>query len=238
MLDKLRTALGIPIEVYTPPYYGAVVETQLSGAVQLARLGPATYESAKRANPRLTVFATYSNRAKAFQAAGPFYHALLVVRADSGLADIESLKGKRLALVDPQSTSGFLVPNRVFAKQIGKDLHAYFGEAVYSGSHTQAVKRLLAGQVDAAFVGSQNLAWALAALPAQPAQVRVLWRSAPLPADPFVLRGELCDSLKEKKRGAFLERGGETDYAVLANLNVVRFVPVSDRDYQVIRDMR
>lgn len=232
LLDRLQASLGMPVEVYTPPSYGAVMEALLSGAVQVARLGPASYVSAKRADPQLTAFASYANKANAFQAAGPFYHSLLIVRAGGGITDIAALRGKRLALVDPESTSGSLVPRRIFARQIDGRLEAYFGRIGYSGSHTQSVDRLLAGQVDAAFVGSQNLAAAVAADPAKLPKVRVLWRSAAIPADPFVFRGQLCAGIKDKIRAAFLEQG---DAAVLDKLNVVRFLPVSDQDYQVVR---
>ncbi|MGZ9269019.1 MAG: PhnD/SsuA/transferrin family substrate-binding protein, partial [Candidatus Binatia bacterium] len=108
LLEKLQAALGIPVEVYIAPSYGAVVEALLSGAVQLARLGPASYVSAKRIDPQLTAFASYTTKATVFQTAGPFYHSLLIVSAASRIRSIDSLRGKRLALVDPDSTSGAL----------------------------------------------------------------------------------------------------------------------------------
>lgn len=238
LLDKLQATLGIPVDVYTPPSYGAVTEALLSGTVHLARLGPASYVSARRADPQLTPFATYANKATVFQAAGPFYQSLLIVRADSGIREFGALRGKRLALVDPDSTSGALIPKHGFAKQIGTRLESYFAQVGYSGSHTQSVKRLLAGQIDAAFVGSQNLAAEVAARPAIEHQVRIMWRSAPIPADPFVFRGQLCAAVKDKLRSAFLNHGGAQSAAVLDRLNVIRFVPVSDRDYQIIRDIQ
>lgn len=237
LLDRLQAALGMPVEVYTPPSYGAVVEALSSGAVQLARLGPASYVAARRADPQLTAFASYANRNNAFQAAGPFYHSLLIVRADSGIADSGALRGKRLALVDPESTSGSLIPKRIFAKQIGTSLESYFAQVGYSGSHTQSVDRLLAGQVDAAFVGSQNLAAAVSADPEKVSRIRVIWRSGPIPTDPFVFRGQLCDGLKDKIRATFLDHGGARNAAVLDKLNVTRFVPVSDQDYRIVHEI-
>lgn len=237
LLDTLRKGLGIPVEVYAAPSYGAVVEALSSGAVHLARLGPASYLSARRADPQLTAFATYANKASLFQPAGPFYHSLLIVRADSGIADVDALRGKRLALVDPDSTSGALVPRHFFGKRLGRKLEAHFAQVGYSGSHTQSLAKLLAGQVDAAFVGSQNLASDLAANPTMAPRIRVIWRSASLPADPFVMRGQLCDSVKRGIREAFFDRGGRQRAAVLQKLNVTRFVPVSDRDYQAVREL-
>ena len=237
LLDQLRAALGIPVEIYAAPSYGAVVEALLSGAVHLARLGPASYVSARRADPMLTAFASYATKASTFQPAGAFYHSLLIVRAGARIADLNALRGKRLALVDPESTSGALIPRHVFAKQIGQPLESYFSQVGYSGSHTQSVNRVLAGQVDAAFVGSQNLAAETASDPAREKQFRVVWRSGPIPTDPFVFRGQLCEDLKEKIRGAFFNRGGPQSADVLDRLNLARFVPVSDQDYRIVRDI-
>jgi phosphonate transport system substrate-binding protein len=236
LLEELRSVLGIPVETYVPSSYGAVVEGLLSGAVQLARLGPASYVAAKRADPQLTAFATYVHKANAYQEAGAFYYSLLIVRADSGIKNVESLRGKRLALVDPQSTSGSLIPRHVFAKQVGSALENYFGQLGYTGSHVQSINRLLAGHADAAFVGSVNLAAALAD-PAAMRKVRVIWRSQAFPHDPFVYRGQLCSGLKEKIRNVFLQVGGARKAATLENLDGVRFVPVTDADYQPVREI-
>jgi phosphonate transport system substrate-binding protein len=236
LLEELRAVLGIPVETYVPSSYGAVVEGLLSGAVQLTRLGPASYVAAKRADPQLTAFATYVHKANAYQDAGAFYYSLLIVRADSGIDNIAALRGKRLALVDPQSTSGALIPRHVFAKQVGSALDNYFGQIGYTGSHVQSVNRLLAGQADAAFVGSVNLAAALAN-PAATRKVRVIWRSQAFPHDPFVYRGQLCGGLKDKIRKVFLQAGGARKAATLENLDGVRFVPVADADYQPVREI-
>lgn len=237
LLDQLRAALGIPVEVYAAPSYGAVVEALLSGAVHLARLGPASYVSARRADPLLTPFASYANKASRFQPAGAFYHSLLIVRAGTAIVDVPSLRGRRLALVDPESTSGALIPRHVFAKQVGRPLEAYFSQVGYSGSHTQSIDRVLAGQIDAAFVGSQNLAAETALHPGKERRIRVVWRSGPIPTDPFVFRGQLCDDLQEKIRAAFFNRGGPQSPDVLDKLNVARFVPVSDQDYRIVHEI-
>jgi phosphonate transport system substrate-binding protein len=236
LLEELRAVLGMPVEIYVPPSYGAVGEGLLSGAVHLARLGPAGYVAAKRADPELTAFASYERKANAYQEAGAFYYSLLIVRADSGIQNIEAARGKRLALVDPQSTTGSLVPRHVFAKQVGKSVETYFGQVGYSGSHVQSVNRVLGGQSDAAFVGSASLAAAVTDA-ATMRKIRVIWRSKAIPYDPFVYRGQLCKGLKDKIRGVFLNGDGARRAAALQNLDGVRFVPVSDLDYQAVRDI-
>lgn len=44
--------------------------------------------------------------------------------------------------------------------------------------------------------------------------------------------------LQDRLRTAFLGEGGRQAADVLDKLNVTRFVPVSDRDYQIIRDLQ
>lgn len=236
LLQGLRAALGIPVEIYAPPSYGAVVEGLLSGAIQLARMGPASYVAAKKADPQLTPFASFEHKANAYQPAGAFYYSLLIVRADSGIANIAAVHGKRLALVDPQSTSGALIPRHVFSKQVSQPLESYFGQVGYTGSHVQSINRVLEGRADAAFVASVNLA-AVLSDPAAMRKVRVIWRSQAFPLDPFVYRGQLCEGLKKKIRDVFLKNDGARRAAVLENIDGVRFVPISDQDYQPVRDI-
>jgi phosphonate transport system substrate-binding protein len=236
LLEELRLVLGIPVEMYVPSSYGAVGEGLLSGAIHLARLGPAGYVTAKKADPQLTAFASYVHKATAYQDAGAFYYSLLIVRADSGIENIESLRGKRLALVDPQSTTGSLIPRHIFAKQVGTSIDTYFGQLGYTGSHLQSVNRVLGGQADAAFVGSASLSAAVTD-PATMKKIRVIWRSKAFPYDPFVYRGQLCKGLKEKISSVFLKGSGARRATTLENIDGVRFVPVSDRDYQAVRDI-
>jgi phosphonate transport system substrate-binding protein len=236
LLEELRSRLGIAVETYVPSSYGAVVEGLLSGAVHLAHLGPASYVAAKRADQNLTPFASYALKANAYQEAGAFYYSLLIVRSDSKYASPASLRDKRVMLVDPNSTSGFLVPRHVFAKEVGAPLEQYFGQLGYTGSHLASIDQVLRGQADAAFVGSGNLASALAD-PVARQKIRVVWRSGPIPLDLFAYRGQLCDSLKAKIRGVFLGSGNPQKSAVLDKLGASGFVPVSDQDYQVVREI-
>lgn len=237
LIKNLQSALGVPVEVITPASYGGVVEGLIGGAVHVARLGPASYIAAKRQDGQVEAFASYFRKDNQYQDAGAFYHTLLVVREDSSFKTLDSLRGKRLALVDPGSTSGALVPRQVFPKSTGLPLDRHFGRIVYAGSHDLAARRVVEGQDDAAFVASVNLASYSADAQQPQAPFRILWRSSPIPLDPFVYRGQLCSEVKEKIRAVFLPQEGRQDRKVLENLNAIRFVPVGDKDYDIIRSM-
>lgn len=237
LFADLQAALGIPVEVVMPTSYGAVIEDLLSGAVDLARLGPAAYVSAKRQDPGITAFATVSRKQPGQSEEDTFYHSILIVRKGSPYQTIASLRGRKVALVDPDSTSGALIPRHVFTREIQMPLEKYFGPMVYSGAHDQSIANLKKDRIDAAFVSSASLN-----MPAENSGIRrddflTLWRSAPIPRNPFVLRSRLCADIKKKIISVFLDSGGKANENLMRQLNVTRFVAVSDKDYQIVRDL-
>ena len=156
----------------------------------------------------------------------------------SGKHDLSKLRGARLVLTDPVSTSGSLLPRRQFEASLGQTLERYFGSVSFSGSHGRSIQSVLKGDADAGFISSIQLEEALLTGRLDKGQVRVLWSSEPIPNDPFVYRGALCEGLRKQIRSAFL--GEEADQELgemLRRLKSVRFVPVDDRLYQPIRDL-
>ena len=77
------------------------------------------------------------------------YYSVFYVKANSPYQKIEDLKGKSIALVDPNSTSGNNVPRYAMDK-MGIKPDEFFGKVVYSGSHVNAVMALNQGTVDVA----------------------------------------------------------------------------------------
>lgn len=238
LFNDLEKSLGIPVEAITPASYGAVNEGLLAGAVDVARLGPATYVSAHKSDPQITPFATLMNMADAFSDGNTAaYYSLLIVRQHGPVTSISGLKGKRLALADPESTSGALIPLHVFARQLGTTLDKYFSRIGYSGNHEQSVSAVLNQEVDAAFVASANLGTLIAAGKVNRADVRVLWKSAPIPFDPFVYRGQLCEDIRKKIRAVFFNKRSANVRATLDKLRAREFVPAPDKNYDIIRGL-
>ncbi|QAU34465.1 phosphate/phosphite/phosphonate ABC transporter substrate-binding protein [Janthinobacterium sp. 17J80-10] len=237
LFDALQSATGLPVDVVKTSSYGAVVEGLLAGAIDLANLGPAAYISARRADARIVAFASTAKKTGAFQEEGAFYNALLVVRQKSAFTSLDSLRGKRLALVDPDSASGAQIPRQAFSVRVNAPLERYFGQIGYTGSHDRAALALLAGQVDAAFISSSLLSSLVERGEADASDFRVLWRSGAIPRNPFVYRDQLCSAIKEKIRAVFLGKEGRSRQILLGRIKAVRFVPIADADYQILRDL-
>jgi len=237
LLSALESELGRPVDAVAPSSYSSVVEGLLAGSVDIAMLGPASYATAKNGDPDIHAFATYASKAGAFQEEGPYYRSLLIVRSDSRFHSRESLRGAKVALVDPISTSGAVLPRHFFKALVNEPLERFFGSLVYTGGHDKSASAVASGKVDAAFVASVILSDFVGNGKAAARDYTVLWKSEPIPLDPFVYRGSLCPPLKEKIRKVFLRNNGEEFRDALGGLNSTRFSPISDEKYKVIRDV-
>jgi len=76
------------------------------------------------------------------------YKGQIVVRADSGIKTLADLKGKVMCWVDPNSTSGYIVP-RIMLKANGIDPDKDFAKTVESGSHNNVITAVYNGDCDA-----------------------------------------------------------------------------------------
>ncbi len=238
LFEDLEHTLRMPVEIITPASYGAVTEGLLAGAVDIARLGPATYVSVRKSDPQITPFATLLRIADGFsEGNASAYYSILIVRQHGPITSIAGLKGKRLALADPESTSGALIPLHVFSRQLGTSLDKYFLRIGYSGNHEQSVAAVLNKEADAAFVASANLGSLIAAGKVKRSDVRVLWKSAPIPFDPFVYRGQLCEDIKKKIRSVFFNKKSANVKNTLNAIRAQEFVAAEDRNYNIIRNL-
>ena len=238
ILDQLAKNTGKKIEFYMPTSYSSVIEALLGKWVDVAVLGPEAYVIAKSKDPTVEVFGTYSRLKNGIQDAGPGYKSILITKKGSKFNDLASLKGGVLALVDPASTSGGLVPENVFPKLSNlPPLKTYFARVVYSGGHDLSSISVAEGKVDGAFVASHRFMETVNAGKVKLEDFNVLWSSPLIPQDPFVYRNTLCDDLKKKIADTFLlVDQNEDGKKYLANVKSEKVVKMVDADYNIVRD--
>jgi phosphonate transport system substrate-binding protein len=203
LLDRLSTALNMPVRLVPSSSYESVVDAIVSGGVDMAWLGPAAYVMAYRRDPRIEPFASLTINHGFFTPAGHHYQALLL--APRGTVDnLDQLRGKHVALSDPASTSGSVIPATEFSTRVQQPLSQFFSSVVYSGSHDKSLDALLERRVDAAFVASVRADAYLNSGRIDRDTFAVLWRSEPIYYDPYVFSGSLCAAFKSKIREAML----------------------------------
>ena len=237
--DRMENLTGKKIQFFMPTSYASVVEGLLSKFVDVAVLGPYSYVIANSKDKSIEVFATYAKRPGYMQEEGPGYRGVLISKRGSKFTTIDSLKGSTLGLTDPGSTSGNLMPRVAFTKVIGKDLEKFFGKVVYTGSHELSSVAVVKGKVDAAFVATHRFDNVVSKGEASLDGVNILWKSDPIPQDPFVYRNTLCENIKAKIRETFLDLKGQPGAKkFLDNVKSNKFVKMSSDDYNIIRDLK
>src|SRR5439155_7132337 len=78
------------------------------------------------------------------------YNAQILVRSDSGINDLNGLKGKKFAFVDPISASGYVYPTLVVKQKTGQEPKTFFSQTIFAGGHPQAALAVYNKQVDGA----------------------------------------------------------------------------------------
>ena len=140
----LSREIGVPVKLRIAGDYAAVIEGQRAEQIHIAYYGPASYARARMIGVKTTPFAIEVNKGGV-----KGYYSVFYVKANSPYQKIEDLKGKSIALIDPNSTSGNNVPRYAMDK-MGIKPDEFFGKVVYSGSHVNAVMALSQGTVDVA----------------------------------------------------------------------------------------
>jgi len=232
----LEKELGIRIEMFRATSYTAVIEAMRAEKIELAMFGPLAYVlAAERANARPIV-----STGSADGQVGVYYSVLLTNR-DTGVQNIDDVKARAaeltLAFVDPASTSGYLVPKGFF-KSIGIDVDKAFKEVVFAGGHDAA---LLAVHARTAHLGTTTEARHRRGVEAgiiDGADVRVIWRSDPIPNSPFAVRGDLDKALVARIQQAFLDMHVKAPEAFAQWVrDEEAYVAVTDADYEFVRQV-
>lgn len=166
------------------------------------------------------------------------YYSYIIVPKDSPTKSLDGLKGKSFAFTDHLSNSGKLVPEYLLAKK-GENSKTFFSSTVYSGSHDGSIKAVADKLVDGAAVDSLIWEYLNNTRPEVTRKTRILLKSAPYANHPFVVHPSLDPVLKQKLRTALLSahtkpKGKE----LLAKMSINRFVPIDDKAYDSIREVK
>ncbi|MDD1823881.1 phosphonate ABC transporter substrate-binding protein [Photobacterium sp. ZSDE20] len=216
LLDDLGEALGKPVKAYFAPDYAGIIQAQRFGKVDFAYYGnKAAMEAVDRADAE--VFARYIDE-DGLQG----YYSLLIVNAENDnintLEDVlEQHKTLKLGNGDPNSTSGFLVPN--FAAFANNGISANDFHRNVTASHGANVMAVANNQVDVATNHTMNLVRIKESNPELFKKLKVVWKSELIPSDVVTYRKNLDAYMKKKARDFFVNYGKNGNQQQLDNLH-------------------
>ncbi|CAN7296949.1 phosphonate ABC transporter substrate-binding protein [Pararhizobium sp. LjRoot238] len=247
--DHLKTALNVEkVSFFPAADYDGVIQGLLGGTLDFAELGASGYAKiylakADAVEPILTTEQTDGSTG---------YYSIMVARKDSGITKVEDLKGKKLGFADPDSTSGYLIPNVTLPETIGMPVKEFFAETGFGGGHENLVLEVLKGTFDAGTTFGSGIGEFKEGYTSGNLRKMVdkgildmndlveLWRSPLIPNGPTVVRSSLSADVKAKFK-QFMMDLPKTDAACFAAVEggeYKGFVEVNSDFYKPIIDAR
>lgn len=242
--------LGVETKLFAPADYNGVIQGLLGGTIDMAWLGASGYAKTYLSDPE----AVEPVLVKVNTDGGYGYYSVGFARKDSGITSLEDMKGKAFGFGDPNSTSGYLIPSIEIPNKINASMESgdYFGEVKFTGGHEQTIVAVANGDVDGGVTWADGLGeWedgyqsgalrrAVDAGLVDMNDMVEIWKSAPIPEGPVVLRKALPADVKEKMT-ALMDNLSEIDrdcfYGVAAG-EAKSFDAISHEAYEVIIEAR
>ena len=235
----LQTTFDVPVRLFAASDYAGVLQAFSAGQIEMASMGPSVYAGAWiDTNGRVEPLLVPEERDGTIS-----YVSVMVVRADSGITNLEGMRGKSLAWADANSASGYLVPRFLLRRAgLGLENGQYFSRTGFAGGHEQGIVALLQRQFDAAVTWTSgqgdiaqghtrgNLRAMVEKGMLNMRDLRIIWTSDPIINGPITGRSELPQSFKDditnfhlalpKSHPAIyeqIERGGGTGYRTVTH---------------------
>lgn len=235
-LEKyLNQETQIHVKVEIPVNYIAVVEAFGSKRADAAIINTMGYILA---NEKYQVQA----RLKLINRGREEYYGQIITRADSPIKSVKDIDQKKFAFVDPASTSGYLLPLRLFQQKNVK-----IKEHVFLGKHDTVVQAVYQKKVDAGATfytppdedgTPKDARWLLRLqYPDVYEKIKILELTGPIPNDPLAFRKDVPEEFKKKISEAMMKyiKTAEGKEILLGMYHITDFKPAEDKDYDIVR---
>ncbi len=225
----LSEELGVKVEGFTATNYVGVVEGLGSGQVDFGFIPPFAYVLANKESDAEVILTAVNKSGQAK------YRSQFIVAKDSDIKSFEDVRGKKVAFVDPSSTSGYLFPGAHLIEN-GIDIESDM-EYVYGGGHDKALQLLLNGDVDVAttFVDARDRY--KEDFPDAIEKTEILGYTDYIPNISVTVKGDMDQDMRDKISGALLNIAATEEGSELLKelFNMYGFEKALDEDYDVIR---
>ena len=223
--DYLEKELGKKVDLVVTTDYSSMIEAMRFGRIDIAYFGPLSYVLAK-GKADIEPFAAMVSDGK------PTYRSVVIANANANVNSLSDIKGKKVAFGDRASTSSHLIPKTLMAEAGVVNDRDY--QQHFVGSHDAVAVNVANGNAEVG--GLSEVIWKtlLERKLVDAGKVKVIAYSKEYPQYPWTMRSDLKPELKDKIRTTFVNL---KDPAVLKNFKADGFAPITDNDYDVIRDL-
>jgi len=218
LTEKLGEPVHISLQVASS--YAQGVDDLVTGRVDFARMGPASYVASKDRNPDLQLLAMESKKGK------KVFYGIICVQEQSAIKEIAQLKGHTFAFGNERSTIGRYLSQYLLSKQgiYAHDLASY----EYLQRHDRVGTAVGAGQYDAGALKESTFK----KLKAKGVKIRELTRF-PNVTKPWIANSKMSKTIFNALKQSLVEF---TDLAALKMIKKQGFLLATDDDYAIIRE--
>ncbi len=132
------------------------------------------------------------------------YEMEIITSPDSGIADVEGIRGQQLAFTSETSNSGFKAPSAILRSEFDMEAGTDF-EPVFSGKHDNSILGVANGDYPAAAIANSVLARMVERDVVSSDQIVSLYKSQTFPTTGYGTVYNLTPELQESIRQAFFD---------------------------------
>jgi len=247
--EPLKAATGVSeVQFFPSPDYNGVIQGLLGGTIDIAIMGASSYAAIYLQDPEAVDPILTTKQ----EDGSTGYHSIMVARADSGITDLAGSKGKKLGFADPDSTSGYLVPNVSLPAELGMPIDEFYSETGFGGGHENLVLGVLDGTFDVGTTFGSGVGEFSEGYTSGNLRIMVdkgmldmddlveLWQSPLIPNGPLMVSNKLPDDMKQKVEDFFvgLPAADFECFDAFTAGGYTNFEPVDQTFYQTIIDAR
>ncbi len=243
LAEDLGAFLGCEVEEIQASDYNAIIEALRTGSADMAYMG----SQALALGVERTDLEPIVMKAEEGDPDKAIYHSVFITSsANSDINSIADIKGRTMAFVDPDSTSGNLVPTAEIIQAFPDDelntdiLHTngeFFEAVSFSGSHQAGLQAVLMGDVDVVPISDQILASEIANGNAGEEDVKIIHESGAIPAEAMVVAEHVDQETRDKLTEFLTSYDNETYFTDVIKVPGARFIACDMSDYQEIIEL-
>lgn len=243
LAEDLSAVLGCEVEEIQASDYNAIIEALRTGSADMAYMG----SQALALGVERTDLEPIVMKAEDGDPEKAIYHSVLIASSSNDeINSIEDIKGKTMAFVDPDSTSGNLVPTAEIIKAFPDDnlnsdmLHTngdFFEAVSFSGSHQAGLQAVIKGDVDVVPISDQILASEIANGNAAEDDVKIIYESGAIPAEAIVVAEHVDEATRQTLTDFLTSYDNEQYFTDVIKVPGARFVECDMSDYEDIIEL-
>ena len=243
LAEDLGAFLGCEVEEIQASDYNAIIEALRTGSADMAYMG----SQALALGVERTDLEPIVMKAEEGDPEKAIYHSVLITSSsNTEVNSIADIKGKTMAFVDPDSTSGNLVPTAEIIQAFPDDnlntdmLHTngdFFEAVSYSGSHQAGLQAVIKGDVDVVPISDQILASEIANGNAAEGDVKIIHESGAIPAEAMVVAEHVDAETRDKLTEFLTGYDNEQYFTDVIKVPGARFIACDMSDYEDIIEL-